>query len=32
MMRDEIPAHVRIELWVGERRVLSTMEEERNGH
>ncbi len=31
MIRDEIPAHVRIELWVGSRRVLSTMEEERHG-
>ena len=26
------PGACRIELWVGERRVLSTMEEERNGH
>ncbi|RIJ71085.1 phage tail protein [Nakamurella silvestris] len=26
LVRDEIPAHVRAELWVGERRVFSTVE------
>ena len=29
LIRDEVPAHVRIELWVGTRRVLSTAEEDR---
>lgn len=29
LVRDEVPAHVRVELWVGTRRVLSTMEEDR---
>jgi len=29
ILRDEIPAHVRIEVWVGSRRVLSTVEEDR---
>lgn len=29
MIRDEIPAHVRAELWVGDRRVLNTAEEQR---
>jgi phage tail-like protein len=29
MVRDEVPAHVRIELWVGTRCVLSTVEEDR---
>ncbi|MEP6561428.1 MAG: phage tail protein [Nakamurella sp.] len=29
LVRDEVPAHVRLELWVGTRRVLSTMEEDR---
>jgi phage tail-like protein len=29
LVRDEVPAHVRIELWVGKRRVLSTVEENR---
>lgn len=28
MVRDEIPAHVRAELWIGVRRVLCTTEEE----
>jgi phage tail-like protein len=28
IVRDEIPAHVRAELWVGDRRILSTVEEE----
>ena len=27
LVRDEIPAHVRAELWVGDKRVLSTAEE-----
>ena len=29
LVRDEVPAHVRVELWVGTRRVLSTMEDDR---
>jgi phage tail-like protein len=29
LVRDEVPAHVRMEIWVGERRVLSTMEDDR---
>lgn len=29
MVRDEIPAHTRAELWIGQRRVLSSLEEER---
>ncbi|WP_051265016.1 phage tail protein [Nakamurella lactea] len=29
MIRDEIPAHVRAELWIGDRRVLNTAEEDR---
>lgn len=29
LVRDEVPAHVRVELWVGARRVLSTMEDDR---
>ncbi len=29
LVRDEVPAHVRMELWVGKRRVLSTMEDDR---
>ena len=29
ILRDEIPAHVRSEVWVGSRRVLSTVEEDR---
>gem|GEM_PF-1369728 len=29
ILRDEVPAHVRIEVWVGPRRVLSTVEEDR---
>jgi MoxR-like ATPase len=29
ILRDEVPAHVRIEEWVGSRRVLSTVEEGR---
>ena len=29
LVRDEVPAHVRVELWVGKRRVLSTMEDDR---
>jgi len=29
ILRDEVPAHVRIEVWVGSRRVLSTVEEDR---
>ena len=29
LVRDEVPAHVRVEMWVGTRRVLSTMEDDR---
>ena len=29
LVRDEVPAHVRVEIWVGTRRVLSTVEEDR---
>ena len=29
LVRDEVPAHVRVELWSDSRRVLSTMEDDR---
>jgi phage tail-like protein len=29
LLRDEVPAHVRVELWVGGRRALSTVEDDR---
>ena len=29
LVRDEVPAHVRVELWVGRAGVLSTVEDDR---